>query len=163
MREIEFLPQGAPAPTQPLAEATREEPDRLADIKALIAGCTSAWVVAQYLDGRRIRQGSPVLLGHAECPFFDKDLPALSGRRFPAMIAPITGPRRGIVNAARHYVSDEIPAHNKKKFMPPPWERALEGAACRLHEPIDGKLLVGEGVVTACQRPNCSRCRLGRR
>ena len=33
--------------------------------------------------------------------------------------------------------------------MPTPWPAALEGAACRLHEPIDGRLVVAEGIATA--------------
>jgi putative DNA primase/helicase len=152
MREIEAFLEGAPvtSPARPAPKPPgKSTGQRLADIKALLAGCAAPRVVAGFLLDRRIRQGSPALLGHGACPFFDKDLPALNGRRFPAMIAPITGPRGAIVNAARHYVGDEIPAGARKKFMPTPWPAALEGAACRLHEPVDGKLLVAEGIATA--------------
>jgi putative DNA primase/helicase len=149
MAEIESLLKSPAAPKPRPKAPGKSAAQKLADIKALLAACAAPWVVQQYLDGRRIRQGSAMLFGHDACPFFGKDLPELSGRRFPAMVALLQAPRRGVVNAARHYWTDEIPAGSRKKFMPAPWQGALVGAACRLHDPVDGKLLVGEGVITS--------------
>ena len=148
MREIEGYLRATPAKPPPRPKPAKSPAQRLAAVKALLAACQAPWVVSQHLADRGIRKDSPVLLGHDACPFFDKDLPELNGRRFLALVAPITAPRRGVICAARIYVSDEIPKDRRKKFMPTPWPDALKGAACRLRDPVEGKLLVGEGVET---------------
>ncbi len=151
MGEIDAYLMSHVAPAPKPKPPGKSSGQRLADIKALLAACTEPSIAARYLAERGVRQGSTVLLGHAACPFFDKKLPELSGRCFPAMVAPIVGPLGGIVTAARQYCDEcvEIPSEARKKFMPIPWEHALKGAACRLHAPTDGKLLVAEGIITA--------------
>jgi putative DNA primase/helicase len=99
-------------------------------------------IVADYLMSRGIAARSPVLRGHARCPYFD-EAGDLVGH-FPAVIAPILGRDGSLESAMRIYLADVGP---RKKILPP--VSTICGAAVRLHQMDDGVLGVAAGVENA--------------
>jgi putative DNA primase/helicase len=129
------------APTLSTKRVEKSPADRLSVISRLIDEATDPGVVDRYLTKRGLAVSSPVLLGHPRCPYFDDQ--RLVGR-FPAVIAPVTGPDGSLQSAHRIY---DAPVDPRKKLMP-----AVDtccGAAVRLHEPDGDGLGIAEGVETA--------------
>jgi putative DNA primase/helicase len=82
---------------------------------------------------------APALRGHPACPYFDDDQKYVG--RFPAVIAPITGPDGELQSVQRIYVAE---VEKRKKAL-----AGVKGGAVRLAEPVEGVLGCAEGVVTA--------------
>jgi putative DNA primase/helicase len=84
-------------------------------------------VVDQYLRRRGLAVSSPVLRGHATCPYFSGK--QLVGR-YPAVVAPILAPDGSTQSAQRIYDAKVEP---RKKALPA--VDTINGAAVRLYEP----------------------------
>lgn len=109
-------------------------------IQALMREAVYPGVVSAYLSRRGITVGSPVLRGHARCPYFEER------RRtgyYPAVIAPIVDEKGAIQSAHRIYDAD-VP--ERKKMMPP--ITTVQGCAVRLFD-ADETLGIAEGIETA--------------
>jgi putative DNA primase/helicase len=136
----QLIGESAPEP-QPATKRSSSEA-RLRAIERTLAEAKAPHVVDDYLRRRGLAVTSPVLRGHARCPYFDEKRRPVG--RFPAVVAPIVGPSGEIESAQRIYDAALDP---RKKVMPA--VHGIRGAAVRLHEPVDGELGVGEGVETS--------------
>lgn len=137
-----IIGDGAPITAAAPTRAAKPEGSRAAAIERLLREATDHNVVEAYLAKRGITTRSPVLQGIRACPYFDE-----KGRligRFPAVVAPIVGPDGVLQSAQRIYIADVEP---RKKAMPP--VGTINGAAVRLHTPVDGALGVAEGIETS--------------
>jgi putative DNA primase/helicase len=125
---------------QPAASLLRGDRDRrVAAIERALCSSRRDDVVDAYLQHRGIAARSRVLCGHGALPYYD-DKTMLG--RFPAVLAPISGPDGSLQSAQRIYCADISP---RKKTMPA--VDTIVGGAVRLFEPMED-LGVGEGVET---------------
>src|SRR4051794_31929014 len=74
---------------QPAAAPKDDAGRRLRTIERAMADAGNPEVVDSYLAGRGLHSSSPILRGHARCPYFDEDRRLVG--RYPAVVAPITG------------------------------------------------------------------------
>lgn len=123
------------------SEADKQQ-KRFAKIERVIAEATDPGVVEQELIRRGLSVWSDVLLGHPALAYFDGH--GVYRGRYPAIVAPITGPDGRLQSAHRIYVDPTLEA--RKKMMPP--VETVKGGAVRLFEPAD-VLGLAEGVETA--------------
>src|SRR5207249_1306046 len=74
----------------PAASPGKPDEKRAEAVKRALAQAVDAAVVDAYLDRRGIAGRSPILQGHARCPYFN-DRKQFVGH-FPAIVAPLLGP-----------------------------------------------------------------------
>lgn len=119
-----------------------EKAARKKAIERVLEDACSPQVAERYLSKRGLKLTSPILKGHAHCPY------SFSFGRitqsYPAMIVPVVNRVGEIESAHRIFDADVDP---RKKLMPA--VNTVNGAACRLFPVEKGMLAVTEGIETA--------------
>jgi putative DNA primase/helicase len=137
-----FLGEIGHRPVLPAAEPPRPgNGSALARIERALAEAHSPGVVDAYLQRRGLSITSSVLRGDAGAPYFNDDRKLIG--RYPAVVAPITGPDGSLRSAQRIYDAD---LNSRKKTLPP--VGTINGAAVHLF-PVTDELAVTEGIENA--------------
>jgi putative DNA primase/helicase len=110
---------------------------RLTQIEAVLNQATDPGIVERYLRARGLSTVPDALKGHPA--LFHKD----TGRRFPAVVAPIIGPDGNIKSAHRIFLAG--PTRYKTTM---PVAATIKGGAVRLFQPTE-TLGLAEGIETA--------------
>ncbi|MFA6303147.1 MAG: primase-helicase zinc-binding domain-containing protein, partial [Legionella sp.] len=107
--------------------------------------------VSRYLKARGVLPNDvpKVLRFHPQLAYYDGDSVFIGN--FPAMLALVQNENNELITLHRTYLGDSCKADVKspKKLMSAIFEGATRGAAIKLYEPVDGKLILAEGIETA--------------
>lgn len=146
-QEVERILGERRRPAMPAPGVRKNDAQKLVDLERLLDAAVAPGVVDAYLAKRGLadvgEEARAVLCGHPACAYYGADKTLMG--KWPAVLAPVTGPKGQLVSVQRIY-DHPAAAASRKKLMPT--AGTVVGAAVRLGE-IGEELGVAEGVETA--------------